>query len=79
MKKQMVVYGVYKLERYPEWNFLVTGFGENKLGEWVDGFCFNPDDGSFVTSASLSLPLEFKNAGYIYSVPINFKLELKAI
>jgi hypothetical protein len=71
-------YGVYKFNKYPDWTILVHGFGENSLGEWLEGYAFD-DNGIFVTSVSLALPMDYTEIGYIYTPIKGYKLELKKI
>ena len=75
------VYAVVKFNDYPEWNILITGFEEYQEGESVTGFAFN-NKGEFETGVNLSLPLEYKEVGYVDSYKKNksiLKLTIKEI
>jgi hypothetical protein len=62
-------YGVYKFDKFPEWTIVIHGFGENELGEWLEGYAFD-DNGKFITGVNLKLPMEYTEIGYIYT-PVN--------
>jgi len=69
------IYGVYRFDKYPDWNILITDLKENKVIEWFEGLAFN-SEGDFLTGISLTLPMDYKEVGYIYIPNSKYKLQL---
>ena len=75
--KGLRVYGVYKLEKYPEFVYLCTDIDTNYDGSHsIEGLEFT-NDGRFTTMVNLRLPLRGEEVGYIYIPNVGYSLELK--
>jgi hypothetical protein len=62
-KKGMRVYGVYKLDDYPDWNILVIDFGEYSSGtKTMKGLAFFKKNGTLdcMVETDFTLHLEYK-------------------
>jgi len=74
--KGLRVYGVYKLEKYPEWNIVCTDIKDYDHFNSLEGLAFT-QDGRFETMVSLTLPLMGQEVGYVYIPNVGYSLILE--
>ncbi len=75
--KGLRCYGVYKFEKYPEWDVLVFDMDvDNQNRNYLKGYAFSLS-GRFQTEVDLVLPLIGQEVGYIYTPNVAYSLHLE--